>query len=52
VDVGNELEAWGSSIPYQRISISSTTTVYLSVQCGFSTGTVSASGQIFARRAR
>jgi len=52
VDVGNELSVWGSSIPYQRVSLASPATLYLSTQCGFSTGTVAASGQIFARRAR
>ena len=52
VDVGNELSVWGSSIPYQRVSLAAPATLYLSTQCGFSTGTVAASGQIFARRAR
>lgn len=40
------------SVPYQRISIATTTTVYLSVVATFSSGSVTGSGTISARRAR
>lgn len=42
----------GISIPYQRISISATTTVYLSAVASFTTGTLTACGGIYARRVR
>lgn len=38
--------------PCQRLSLSSTTTVYLVVYAGFNTGTVKGFGGIYARRAR
>lgn len=44
--------AIGLTTPYVRISISSTTTVFLSAQAGFVSGTVAGSGGIFARRVR
>ncbi|MBI5689243.1 MAG: hypothetical protein HZC55_04040 [Verrucomicrobia bacterium] len=39
-------------IPMHRYSVSSTTTVYLVIECGFSAGTIEAYGRIRARRAR
>lgn len=39
-------------VPTQRVSVSSTTTVYLSAQVNFSSGTVGAWGRLFARRIR
>lgn len=39
-------------LPMVRISISSTTTYYLNINCGFAVSTMTASGQIFARRRR
>lgn len=44
--------AFRAATPYQRVSLSSTTTIYLSVQAGFGSGSVGASGGIFARRVR
>jgi len=40
------------SVPMQRYSLSSTTTIYLSVKCQFTLGTVKAYGSIYARRVR
>jgi hypothetical protein len=40
------------TVPTLRVSIASTTTVYLSADAGFSTGTASGSGGIYARRVR
>lgn len=42
----------GMPVPYRRVSLSGTTTVYLSCQANFSSGTATGSGGIFARRAR
>jgi len=42
----------GFSVPSQRFSFSTTTTVYLSTQCSFASGTGSACGGIYARRRR
>jgi hypothetical protein len=42
----------GAPVPYQRINISSTTTVYLSALCTATSGTSKACGNIYARRAR
>jgi len=43
---------YGYQVPYTRISLSGTTTVYLVVIAGFTTSTCTASGGIFARRVR
>lgn len=43
---------WGFCVPSQRISIASTTTIYISGICVVNAGTISASGGIYARRAR
>ena len=42
----------GFDVPYTRINISGTTTVYLSVDALFSTSTCNAYGAIYARRVR
>jgi hypothetical protein len=42
----------GVTLPRKRISLGATTTVYLVAQCNFSAGTVTAFGQINARRVR
>lgn len=42
----------GITIPYKRYSLSGTTTVYLSCEVQFSTGTATACGGIYARRVR
>lgn len=42
----------GIQVPFVRISVATTTTVYLSCRASFSTSTVTACGGIFARRAR
>ncbi len=42
----------GIPVPYKRISIAAPTTVYLSCEVQFSTGTATACGGIYARRAR
>jgi hypothetical protein len=42
----------GLNTPFLRVNVSTTTTVYLSVQCGFPSGTASACGGIYARRRR
>lgn len=42
----------GFNAPYTRLSIATTTTVYLSVNSIFTTSTLTASGAIYARRAR
>lgn len=39
-------------VPFVRLSLASTTTVYLSVQANFSVSTLEGSGGIYARRAR
>jgi hypothetical protein len=44
--------AAGLTCPFLRVSIASTTTVYLSAQANFSAGTATACGSIFARRRR
>ena len=49
---GATLANFQASTPFLRISISLTTTVYLSAQSAFSSGTSKASGSIFARRVR
>lgn len=38
--------------PYLRVNVNANQTVYLTAQCTFSTGTVTACGSIFARRVR
>jgi hypothetical protein len=43
---------YGTSAPYVRISISTTTTVYISAQSVFASGTVTMQGGIYARRVR
>jgi hypothetical protein len=43
---------WGSNAPYLRVSIATSTTVYLSCSATFGSGTVTACGGIFARRVR
>jgi hypothetical protein len=48
----NSIGGWQGPIPYQRINTSGGQTVFLNVQSGFSSGSVSAGGHIFARRAR
>lgn len=40
------------ALPYLRVSVNTTTTVYLTAQCTFSTSTATACGSIFARRIR
>lgn len=45
-------QAYGASIPRQRFSINSTTTIYMPVQASFSTGTVTVAGVLRARRVR
>ncbi len=42
----------GLSIPYRRVNITTTTTVYLSCLVAFSSGACTACGNIYARRAR
>lgn len=42
----------GTSLPRKRISLSTTTTIYLVAQATFSAGSISAYGQISARRVR
>lgn len=42
----------GVNAPYKRISISGTTTVYISARCTFPSSTASMSGGIYARRVR
>ena len=44
--------AFAAAAPYQRMSLSTTTPVFLVVEAGFSTGTVTACGGIYARRVR
>lgn len=44
--------AQGFPVPYQRVSLSGTTTVYLVAQISFSTGACTVCGGINARRAR
>ncbi len=44
--------AYGDPSPYQRMSLSGTTTVYLVALANFNTGAVTACGGIYARRAR
>ncbi len=51
-DVAGSAGSIGFSIPSRRVSLSGTTTVYLSCRADFTTGTCSGSGGIFARRAR
>lgn len=40
------------TVPYRRVSLSGTTTVYLSAYADFASGTVKAAGTIYARRVR
>ena len=47
---GSPMLNWAGAIPTGRVSINSTTTVYLVCQSNFTTGTVTASGIIQARR--
>jgi hypothetical protein len=42
----------GFTVPYQRMSLSGTTTIYLSTKVNFSTGASTACGGIYARRIR
>lgn len=42
----------GINTPYKRINVNTTTTVYLSCQATFASGTATACGGIFARRVR
>lgn len=49
---GGGLSSQAMTCPYIRINVNSTTTVYLSARATFSTGTATACGSIFARRAR
>lgn len=44
--------AGGPAVPQQRFSLSTTTTVYLSANYSFATGTVKAYGGLYARRVR
>lgn len=44
--------AWGAVVPFYRVSVNGTTTVYLQGFATFTTGAVSGSGGIFARRVR
>ncbi len=44
--------SWASSTPYFRVSVSSTTTVYLSGLANIGAGTITACGNIYARRVR
>lgn len=46
------LNNWGSNTPFLRVNVATTTTVYLSAQANFATGTTTACGSIFARRVR
>ncbi len=46
------LNQYGSNVPYLRVSISMTTTVYITGYVVFATGTVSMQGGIYARRVR
>lgn len=48
---GGLLNFLGFSVPYNRINVSTTTTVYLSTYANFASGTVTACGGIYARRA-
>ena len=53
VQLGTTLNfSLGQTTPYLRVSVSSTTTVYLSCQSSFSAGSMTACGSIFARRVR
>ena len=45
-------QAVGMNVPFRRMSLSGTTTVYISGLCGFSTGVVNCMGGIYARRVR
>lgn len=51
---GSPLVVIGAGIdaPYVRLSLASTTTVYLSARASFTVGTATACGGIYARRAR
>ena len=42
----------GVNAPFLRVNVSTTTNVYLSTRCGFTTSTAAATGYIFARRVR
>ena len=48
----NTLGGQNVPVPYQRVNLSSPANVFLNVQSGFSSGTCTASGHIYARRAR
>lgn len=53
VDFGSgTLTLAGGPVPFLRVNVSVTTTVYLSCQTGFSASTVTACGGIYARRVR
>ena len=52
VSVTNNLTMVGLNAPFVRISITTTTTVYLSCQVGIASGSATGCGGIFARRAR
>lgn len=43
---------WAMTVPYQRYSLASTTTVYLSTQVTAPSGTMAVAGGIYARRVR
>lgn len=49
---GSALGAYTAVAPYLRVNVSSTTTVYLSAKALFTTGAVTVSGTIYARRVR
>ncbi|SAJ89312.1 pectate lyase superfamily protein [Burkholderia multivorans] len=49
---GNTWQNWTIPTPVARYSLSATTTIYLSGQCNFNTGTTTANGMIRARRVR
>jgi len=49
---GTGIGPYGGAITPQRLSLSATTTVYLSTYANFSSGTATASGLLWARRAR
>lgn len=50
--LGTGYTVWGANTPYFRVSVSSTTTVYLSGLANNGAGTITACGNIYARRVR